>query len=219
MRALIITCSVLWAYFVASKLYGVPPVSLSAKLQGTLAGRIVERQLAGYVGQRVTFSDGDVHFSATIEQIIVPDIIAYLDNGFSAAQFKAKLREVNVENPQDGELPLPDVVELRRLDSIGPGAAGHVQQLKPALLGEGFLLARLLAKYKDDNDAVFWQALVEVKRVDNSWEEIAPFVVLLSEKDDFFDFHPFVPNASSSFFQYDRAGEYAARTANTGVKD
>ena len=191
MRTLIITCSVLWAYFVASKLYGVPPVSLSAKLQGTLAGRIVERQLAGYVGQRVTFSYDDIHFSATIEKIIVPDITACLNTseaGPRAARFKAKLGEINVENPRDGETPLPYVVELRRLDIIGPAAAGHVQYLKPTLLGAEFPLARLLAKYRDDNDAVFWQALVEVKRgADNSWEEIAPFVVLLSERDDFLE--------------------------------
>ena len=195
MKALIIACSVLWAYFMASKLYGVPPVSISAKLQGTLAGRIVERQLAGYVGQRVTFSDGDIHFSATIEQIVVPDITAYLNTGGpgpSAARFKAKLGEVKVENQRDGEIPLPDVVELKQLDNIGPAAVGHVQYLEPTLLGAEFPLARLLAKYRDDNDAVSWQALVEAKRgADNSWEEIAPFVVLLSERDDFLEIEIF----------------------------
>lgn len=189
MRVVIGAFAWLWVCFTASELYAAPPVSISAKLEGTLAGRIVVRRLAGYVGKQVVYYPSkpprlvplpfqeDKRLSGIIEQIIVPDIADY--NGDSSrVRFKAKLTNIVGDT---GPGKPPDVVELKELDIFGRSGVGQHQLLASELLGEGFRLARLLAEYKDDNGDVFWEALVELK----DGEEVEPHVVLLNAKDDF----------------------------------
>ena len=176
MRSLMLTCALLGAGFVAGKLYGSPPkVVMSAKLSETLAGRIVERRLASYVGKSVQHEGS----SATIKQIIVPDM-AEKRGDHGHARFKAKLSD-----NEGNEI----TVELRKLGIFKSfPTPGHVQLINAnanELFGDNYSHARLLAKYTDDSGEVFWEALVEFGASHNETKEADPFVVLLSEKEDF----------------------------------
>ena len=174
MRSLMLTCALLGAVFVASKLYGTSPkVVMSATLQKTLAGRIVERRLAEYVGKSVQYGAS----SATITQIIVPDMAE--DRGNQAhARFKAKLN-------YEGNEVTADLMRLSIFAGNFP-APGHVQLINATeLLGDNYSHARLLAKYTDDNGEVFWEGLVEFGAWYSETKEAEPFIALLSEKEDF----------------------------------
>ena len=196
MRIGIFACALLWAGFTTGKLYSAPKVSMSAKLQETLAGRVVQRHMEAYVGKSFTFiargSDAArQRFSGVIEQVIVPDIAGYLSTGdHSKARFKAKLRDVQPQEPQDSNIPLPEVVDLKQMDIFhtrGAGFVGQMQLLSSETLGHSYRYARLLAKYQDDGGETLWEALVEIDTKDHKKKEIAPLVVLLSEKEDFME--------------------------------
>ncbi len=141
MRIGIFSCVLLWAGFTTGKLHSAPKVSMSAKLQETLAGRIVQRRLEVYVGKSVDVlvrhQDTNYRYSGKIEQIIVPDIADYLSTGHQGkARFKAKLSDVQLQEPQDDDMPLPEIVELKRLSIFGVGGIGQMQYLDAnALLG------------------------------------------------------------------------------------
>ena len=190
-------CTLLLAGFAAGELYSTPQVSMSAKLQKTLAGRIVQRRLEGYVGQRIEFvvriRDKRRRYTGTIEQIIVPDIAEYIATGdYSKARFKAKLSDVQPQDPQDNNHPLPDTAELSRSNIGGVPGVGHVQSINVAellgsVMGDGYLKARLVAKYKNNNGETYWEGLVEMVEGYLGKHETEPFVVLLSEKEDFME--------------------------------
>ena len=195
MRIGIFSCVLLWAGFTTGKLHSAPKVSMSAKLQETLAGRIVQRRLEVYVGKSVDVlvrhQDTNYRYSGKIEQIIVPDIADYLSTGHQA-RFKAKLSDVQRQEPQDDDMPLPEIVELKRLSIFGTGGVGHLQYISAVeLVGYNYRKARLLAEYKDDSGETFWEALVELEDNPEGYprypreRETEPFVVLLNEKKDF----------------------------------
>ena len=192
-------CALLLAGLVAGGVRGSPGVSISAKLQGTVVGRTVVRRLEVYAGKRVEFvvrqrgpdRSNDRYYEGRIDQVIVPDIADFLSTGrgSNAARFKAKVSEVQPKNPQDATQPLPEIVKFRNFSPIGGGNVGHMQYLESPLLGEKFPLARLLAEYRSTAGDSFWEALVEIEsegRFIMDRREVAePFIVLLSEKEDF----------------------------------
>lgn len=169
-----------------------PAVSMSEKLRGSLVGRTVSRRLEGFVGKDVEFvlrhRGTDRYYSGKIDQVIVPDIADYIRSGnHDDIGFMMKVSAVQ---PDDGTR-LPDVVEMKNIVSIGIGRIGYVQYINSASLGEEFPLARLLTEYKDTGGKTFWEALIEVKSDVGQIRELEkPFIVLLSEQEDFLKIFP-----------------------------
>ena len=172
-------------------------VGMTAKLQGTLAGQIVQRRLKVYVGKTVDFyvihQGTSYRYSGKIAGIIVPDIANLTRTGdHSEVRFKARLRDVQAQ--ENNDLPLPKIVDLRQLNLRGYPAShlrhvGRVQRLDAnELLRGNYQEARLLARYKGDNGEIFWEALIEIKRdSQEARREIEePFVVLLNRGRDFY---------------------------------
>ena len=196
MRIVIFACVLLWSGFTAGKLYSAPKVIMSAKLQGTLAGSIVQRRLEVYVGRTVEFAvrhqGTNFLYSGKIEQIIVPDIADYISTGHQGkARFKAKFSDVQPKDKQDNDIRLPEAIDFKNVllrEDTFP-SVGYMQYLDAdALLGGDYQLVRLLARYTNDSGETFWEALVELAQdpeTPHKKREIEPFVVLLNEKEDF----------------------------------
>ena len=80
---------------------------------------------------------------------------------------------------------------MKNIVSIAIGRIRHVQYINSASLGEEFPLARLLSEFKDTDGKRFWEALIEVKSDAGQIRELEkPFIVLLSEQDDFLKIFP-----------------------------
>ena len=202
MRSGVFLCALFLAGFAAGDLYSAPKVSMSAKLQKTLAGRIVQHRLEIYVGKTVDFSvrhqGTNYNYSGKIEQIVVPDIADYLSTGDQGkARFKAKLSDVQPKESLGGDVPLPEIVELQHVQlwSYKPPFAGHVQYISAGeLVGSNYQKARLIAKYQDDSGEAFWEALIELEDTpegSSAVREVEPFIVMLNDKEHFTDFIPF----------------------------
>lgn len=206
MRFVMLACTLFGVAFAASKLHGSPKVIMSSKLQGTREGRIVQQRLAGYVGKRTDFSvyhQGEggglpvrYIYSGKIEQVIVPDVAAYIRTGNQGkARFKVKFSDVQPQAPQNPNIPLPVVADSTRVDIFWgsgdpPYAVGFV--VYPSLAGNELLggkyQVRLLAEYKDASGETFWEVLVELEDLPQfpfRREIEKPFVVLLNQEQDF----------------------------------
>lgn len=198
MHKVIFICALLGASFPAAKLYGNTKVVMSEKLAGTEAGRTVQLLLERYVGMSVNFMTkvgGEspvLHFSGTIEQVIVPDIaksIDYLNSpheghkGLKLAELEVKLRDVQPLGEYDESQPLPEIVGFYMTNAYeaylyGPG---HMQSIFSKPLREAHPYGRVLVERKDDNGNRFWDVLIELKRnpEDGSLQETEPIVVVL----------------------------------------
>ena len=197
MRIGIFICALLWAGFTTSKLHSAPKVVMTAKLQETAAGRIVQRYMEAYVGKSFTFiargsTAARQRFSGVVEQVIVPDIADYLSSGEPReADFKLKFRDVRSVRPNDESAPLSDdPVRFSMLDDFPPlfELPGHMQLIDYEPLGghAPYPYARLLAKSQNESDETLWEALVEIKRnlqSGSQQETKEPIIVTLSTKD------------------------------------
>lgn len=174
----------------SSSLYGSSPaVSISTKLQGTLAGKIVTRRLESFVGKVVEFVDNTEELQGKIAQVIVPSPENYLKTGdHSTFRFKFKIDLVQANEPyfQTGETR---IIEFKQVKGIGVGGIGNAQLLDSSLLNK-VPIARLLAEYKDIEGRLWYEALVEVERgSDGKRREIEePYVVMLDADRDFAEF-------------------------------
>ena len=182
----LLTASMLLAGLVGGNIYADPKVSISAKLQGTKEGHVILRRLAALLDKRVEFVHKGTDHTGVIHRIIVPDIADYLRTGDqSKARFRAEVWGQRKDAVATA-ITFQEELELGDLDIIDKGGIGHVQYIASELLGEDYRRARLLAKYEDNDGEVFWEALVEMTGGGAQAVELDdPFIIMLSEKDDF----------------------------------
>ncbi len=189
MRISMFLCAVLLASAVCSNLLATG-VSIPTKLQGTAAGQRVVDIYKGLVGQDVSFvveRSGDagkfVHYTGTIEAVVLADIHDFITSGDQdAVQLKLEMGSVQTEDPQADGSSLPKLIDAISIHSylrhLNLNFAG-LQEVDADTLGEKIRWVRLLALHGDREDLTT-EVLVEMESDgDVLYTEIEPFIAKL----------------------------------------
>ena len=186
----------LWAALLASAVCSnllATGVSLPTKLRGTAAGQRVVDIYKGLVGRDVRFvveRSGDagkfVHYTGTIEAVVLADIHDFITSGDQdAVQLKLEMGSVQTEDPQADGSSLPKLIDAISIHSylhhlnldVSIDFAG-LSEVDADTLGEKIRWVRLLALHGDREDLIT-EVLVEMESDGDVHTEIEPFIAKL----------------------------------------